>query len=500
MDDIAIHVRELSKRYELYAKPHHRLAQMLLRGRRQFFGEFWPLRNISFDVKKGEAVGIVGRNGAGKSTLLQIIAGVLSPTQGDVQVHGRVAALLELGSGFNPEFTGRENAYLNGSILGLTRKEMDAAMPEIIRFAAIGDFFDQPVKHYSSGMMVRVAFAVQVQLNPDVLIVDEALAVGDALFQKRCYQRIRQLRDRGVAILFVSHDIESVRTFTDRAILLHHGEVMAAGPSGEVVLAYRKLLHDEENLAKQKEIAEHKQALKADTAAKVEALAAPAEPAAPDAPATPTAPAAAAQPLAAAAAEGHLAEAVSDVADATDQVESEARNEGGKFEFGSLEAMITDVSVLDGAGEQCTTFYTGDTIKVVVKFSIRQDMDKLYVNLRIRNKEGIKMYSWGTFNQDAELIAAKQDGFIFWNRKFRAGEEHSVVFTMDRCALGENFYEVQASLIHQESMNFSDQAILHWIDEAAFFMVRARVDTHFFGGVCDLHMRAELEAPTGEAS
>lgn len=460
---------------------------MLLRGRRQFFGEFWPLRNITFDVKKGEAVGIVGRNGAGKSTLLQIIAGVLSPTQGEVQVHGRVAALLELGSGFNPEFTGRENAYLNGSILGLTRKEMDAAMPEIIRFAAIGDFFDQPVKHYSSGMMVRVAFAVQVQLNPDVLIVDEALAVGDALFQKRCYQRIRQLRDRGVAILFVSHDIESVRTFTDRAILLHHGEVMAAGPSGEVVLAYRKLLHDEENLAKQKEIAEHKQALKADTGAKVEALAAPEA-------------SASAEPLEVAAAEGHLAQAVSNVADAADQVESEARNEGGKFEFGSLEALITDVAILDGAGEPCTTFYTGDTIRIVVKFSIREDMDKLYVNLRIRNKEGIKMYSWGTFNQDAELIAAKQDGFIFWNRKFRAGEEHSVVFTMDRCSLGENFYEVQASLIHQESMNFSDQAILHWIDEAAFFMVRARVDTHFFGGVCDLHMRAELEAPTGASS
>ncbi|WP_408351249.1 ABC transporter ATP-binding protein [Paraburkholderia phytofirmans] len=491
MDDIAIHVRDLSKRYELYAKPHHRLAQMLLRGRRQFFGEFWPLRNISFNVKKGEAVGIVGRNGAGKSTLLQIIAGVLSPTQGDVEVHGRVAALLELGSGFNPEFTGRENAYLNGSILGLTRKEMDAAMPEIIRFAAIGDFFDQPVKHYSSGMMVRVAFAVQVQLNPDVLIVDEALAVGDALFQKRCYQRIRQLRDRGVAILFVSHDIESVRTFTDRAILLHHGEVMAAGPSGEVVLAYRKLLHDEENLAKQKEIAEHKQALKANTP--------PAVAASVESPQL-TAPTATAEPLEAAAAEGHLGEAVSNVSDAADQMETEARNEGGKFEFGSLEALITDVSVLDGAGEQCTTFYTGDTVKIVVKFSIREDMDKLYVNLRIRNKEGIKMYSWGTFNQDAELIAGKQDGFIFWNRKFRAGEEHSVVFTMDRCALGENFYEVQASLIHQESMNFSDQAILHWIDEAAFFMVRARVDTHFFGGVCDLHMRAELEAPTGEAS
>ncbi|SAK71659.1 ABC transporter [Caballeronia fortuita] len=475
MDDLAIHVRNLSKRYELYAKPHHRLLQMLFRGRKQFFGEFWPLRDISFDVKKGEAVGIVGRNGAGKSTLLQIIAGVLQATEGEVTVQGRVAALLELGSGFNPEFTGRENAYLNGSILGLTRAEMDAAMPEIIRFASIGEFFDQPVKHYSSGMMVRVAFAVQVQLNPDVLIVDEALAVGDALFQKRCYQRIRELRDRGVAILFVSHDIESVRTFTDRAILLDRGRLAVAGPSSEVVLAYRKLLHDEENRAKQSEIDEHKAATKA--------IAAPE----------------AVQAAAAAADETSAASAASAASAVSTAAEKamDAPHDQGKFEFGSLEAMITDVTVLDENDESCATFYTGDTVKVVVKFQIREDMDKLYVNLRIRNKEGIKMYSWGTFNQDAEMMAAGRDGFIFWNRKFRAGEEHAVVFTMDACPLGENFYEVQASLIHQQSMNFSDQAILHWIDEAAFFMIRARVDTHFFGGVCDLHMRAQLQSDAG---
>ncbi|CAM2161136.1 ABC transporter ATP-binding protein [Paraburkholderia tropica] len=470
MDELAIDVRNLSKRYELYAKPQHRLMQMLFRGRRQFFGEFWPLRDISFEVKKGEAVGIVGRNGAGKSTLLQIIAGVLLPTQGEVTVRGRVAALLELGSGFNPEFTGRENAYLNGSILGLSRAEMDAAMPEIIRFAGIGEFFDQPVKHYSSGMMVRVAFAVQVQLNPDVLIVDEALAVGDALFQKRCYQRIRELRERGVAILFVSHDIESVRTFTDRALLLDKGRLAVAGPSSEVVLAYRKLLHDEENRAKQGEIAEHKAALQA-RAASVEVAPAVAgtgeeEPAS-------------------------IASETSVVSEAAERAMDQS-HDGTKFEFGSLEAMITDVTVFDGQNEECTTFYTGDKIKIAVKFVIREDMDKLYVNLRIRNKEGIKMYSWGTFNQDAELIAHRRDGFIFWNQKFRAGEEHTVVFTMDACVLGENFYEVQASLIHQQSMNFADQAILHWMDEAAFFMIRARVDTHFFGGVCDLHMHANL--------
>jgi lipopolysaccharide transport system ATP-binding protein len=475
VDDLAIDVRNLSKRYELYAKPQHRLMQMLFRGRRQFFGEFWPLRDISFDVKKGEAVGIVGRNGAGKSTLLQVIAGVLAPTQGEVTVHGRVAALLELGSGFNPEFTGRENAYLNGSILGLTRAEMDAAMPEIIRFAGIGEFFDQPVKHYSSGMMVRVAFAVQVQLNPDVLIVDEALAVGDALFQKRCYQRIRELRERGVAILFVSHDIESIRTFTDRALLLDKGRLAVAGPSSEVVLAYRKLLHDEENRAKQGEIAEHKAAVQA------RAASAPEEPVAVDAP----------EPEASTAPEA----AVTSVSEAAEKALDQP-HEDERFEFGSREAMITDVNVFDGNGEECTTFYTGDKIKIAVKFTIRDDMDKLYVNLRIRNKEGIKIYSWGTFNQDAELMAHKQDGFVFWNQRFRAGEEHTVVFTMDECALGENFYEVQASLIHQQSMNFSDQAILHWMDEAAFFMVRARVDTHFFGGVCDLHMRAQLQ-PAG---
>lgn len=480
-DDTAIHVSNLSKRYELYAKPHHRLAQMLFRGRRQYFGEFWPLRDISFDVKKGEAVGIVGRNGAGKSTLLQIIAGVLAPTQGEVTVKGRVAALLELGSGFNPEFTGRENAYLNGSILGLSRKEMDAAMPEIIRFAGIGDFFDQPVKHYSSGMMVRVAFAVQVQLNPEILIVDEALAVGDALFQKRCYQRIRQLRDRGVAILFVSHDIESIRTFTDRAILLNQGRMAAIGPSGEIVLAYRKLLHEEENLAKQKEIEAHRQA-----AAPVPGPAHPGEASSPavDEPRPPAPQATDLEPAASAA---------------VAEVQPPQTGMPGKLEFGNLDAMISEVSIVDAAGEPCTTFYTGDTIRILVRFVMRQDMDKLYVNLRVRNKEGVKMYSWGTFNQDAERLTTQRDGFIFWHRTFKAGEQHTVVFTMDACALGENFYEVQASLIHQESMNFSDQTIVHWMDEAAFFMIRARVDTHFFGGVCDLHMRAELQGVDDDA-
>ena len=192
-DDIVLSVKDVSKCFEMYEKPVHRLYQTLCAGKKKFYKEFWALRDISFDVHRGECVGIIGRNGAGKSTLLQIITGTLAPTGGSVSLKGRVAALLELGSGFNPEFTGRENVYLNGSILGLTHEEIDARYQDIIAFADIGDFISQPVKTYSSGMMVRLAFAVNAFVDPDVLIVDEALAVGDVAFQVKCYQKMRSI-------------------------------------------------------------------------------------------------------------------------------------------------------------------------------------------------------------------------------------------------------------------------------------------------------------------
>ncbi|MEQ9564630.1 MAG: ABC transporter ATP-binding protein [Pseudomonadales bacterium] len=230
----------------MYQKPRDRLLQFLARGRKQFFQEFWALNDISLNVAKGETFAILGRNGSGKSTLLQIIAGTLSPTQGDVQISGKLAALLELGSGFNPEFTGRENVYLNGAILGFSQKEMADHFEEITAFADIGAHLDQPVKTYSSGMYVRLAFAVQACVSPDILIVDEALSVGDEKFQRKCFDYIDKLRANGCAILLVTHSTSTVEKFCQRAALLHKGHMHGLGPAKEIVDQYHALLYSDE--------------------------------------------------------------------------------------------------------------------------------------------------------------------------------------------------------------------------------------------------------------
>ena len=236
-DDIVLSVRNISKCFEMYEKPVHRLWQTLFAGKKKFYKEFWALKDISFDVRRGECIGIIGRNGAGKSTLLQIITGTLAATGGEVRVKGRIAALLELGSGFNPEFTGRENVYLNASILGLTRKEIDERYDDIVKFADIGEFMSQPVKTYSSGMMVRLAFAVQVMVDPDILIVDEALAVGDAFFQQKCMRFLKEFcKDH--TVLFVSHDTGAVTALCNRAILLAKGSIELEGAPTEVSKQY----------------------------------------------------------------------------------------------------------------------------------------------------------------------------------------------------------------------------------------------------------------------
>jgi lipopolysaccharide transport system ATP-binding protein len=244
-----IRLQDLSKCYYIYARPEDRLKQSLWRGKKQFYREFWALRNVSFEVQKGEAVGIIGRNGSGKSTLLQLIAGTLNPTAGDVEVNGRAAALLELGSGFNPDFTGRENVYLNGAILGLSNDEVDRRYSDIVAFADIGDFIDQPVKTYSSGMIVRLAFAVSVCVEPDILIVDEALAVGDMAFQLKCMERLDQLTRSGTTLLFVSHDIATVKTFCQRAVYLVSGQVKAIGSASDMVELYLLDMRDSQRLA-----------------------------------------------------------------------------------------------------------------------------------------------------------------------------------------------------------------------------------------------------------
>ena len=218
-------VQNVSKLFRLYNRPSDRLLELLPFRNKPFHSDFWALRNVSFNVGAGEILGIVGPNGSGKSTLLQIAAGILQPTSGRVSVEGRVAALLELGAGFNPEFSGRENVFLNGEILGLSRTETERIFPEIEAFAEIGDFIDRPVKEYSSGMYVRLAFSTAIHVQPDVLIVDEALAVGDAIFANRCLQKLEELKSRKVTILFVSHDLGLVKRLCHRAILMLKGEV-----------------------------------------------------------------------------------------------------------------------------------------------------------------------------------------------------------------------------------------------------------------------------------
>lgn len=239
--DIVIEVENLSKCYQIYDNPRDRLLQMFCWGRKQFFQEFWALRDVSLQIEKGETVGIVGRNGSGKSTLLQLICGTLSPTGGSISSNGRIAALLELGSGFNPEFTGRENVYMNGALLGLAKEEIDARYDDIAAFADIGDFIKQPVKAYSSGMVVRLAFAVMVHVKPQILVIDEALAVGDAAFQRKCIRKIQDLvADDGVSLLFVSHDTETVKKICSRAVYLVNGLVRFIGQAKDVCIEYER--------------------------------------------------------------------------------------------------------------------------------------------------------------------------------------------------------------------------------------------------------------------
>jgi lipopolysaccharide transport system ATP-binding protein len=241
--DIAISVTNLTKTYRIFGHPGDRIKQALTFGKMRFHREFTALQDVSFEIKKGETVGIIGRNGSGKSTLLQLVCGILKPTSGEVQINGRISALLELGSGFNPEFTGHENIYFQGAIMGIPKEEMDAQFDEIAAFADIGEFIDQPVRIYSSGMYVRLAFATAIHSTPDILIIDEALSVGDEPFQRKCFERIRQFREQGGTIIYVSHNMASVIELCDQALLLEQGKLTATGNPKLVIASYLKNLN-----------------------------------------------------------------------------------------------------------------------------------------------------------------------------------------------------------------------------------------------------------------
>ena len=350
MSEIAISLKNISKCYKRYAQPVDRLKEIFLPGD-GYAQEFWALRDIDLEVAQGETLGLIGQNGSGKSTLLQIVAGTLATTTGEVWVNGRVSALLELGSGFNPEFTGRENIFFNGQILGLSREEIASKYDEITAFAEIGDFIEQPVKTYSSGMVVRLAFAVLANLEPSILIIDEALAVGDAKFQARCMKRIHQLRDQGVTILFVSHDSSSIKMLCERAVLMNQGKILETGNPKDVVNHYIALLgsdNSEFDLATRNKQPSHS------------------------------------------------------IDNSTNYVDDSERLES--YRHGNQIALLKDVRVLDSDNQDATKLQTGSNLQIVSSVEAKANLSDLVVGISIRNLMGLVIYGTNTFLVNSQSI------------------------------------------------------------------------------------------------
>ncbi len=392
-EDITICVNNLYKCYHIYDHSPDRLKQYIIprlqglvsRQSRNYYREFWALKGVSFEVKRGETVGIIGRNGSGKSTLLQIICGTLTQTSGIVKTSGRVAALLELGSGFNPEFTGRENVYMNGALLGLSKEEIDFRFTDIASFADIGEFIDQPVKTYSSGMYVRLAFAVSACVDPDILIIDEALAVGDIKFQAKCFRHFEKLISRGTTILFVTHSTEQVVRHCDWAILLDMGQVIMRGHSRDVVNAYLDMLFG----------VERKQ--------------------------------------------NHSVSLTDDLR-SNKEIHYIFRNEADRFEnrpgynpyeyrWGNREAEIFDFCVTADSNQHTTQIETGQTVVITIWVSFMRQVDLPIYGLTIKTPDGITLFGSNSrdFDNGPILLMADQGGvykvsFILREQRLGAGE------------------------------------------------------------------------------
>ncbi len=342
-----LRVEGVSKQYRIYERAADRLTEMATLGRWKTHREFWALRDVSFEVEPGTTFGIVGPNGCGKSTLLQIVAGTLQPTLGSVWSTGRIAALLELGAGFNPEFTGVENVFMNASLSGLSHAETLAALPFIERFAEIGDFIHQPVKTYSSGMYVRLAFAAAISVMPQILIVDEALAVGDAVFQHRCMRRIREMQESGMTILLVSHDPSAIRALCSRALLLHDGRVEALGKPTDVLNRYQKLIMARESTY------EDTQPPPLDEAVDVE-------------------------------------------------IENPAKL-SFTYRHGDGSAAITSVELLNAANQRVEFVETGEEVVIRVRAQFREPNEAPVCGFLIRNRHGIHLYGTNTDLQQAHF-------------------------------------------------------------------------------------------------
>jgi lipopolysaccharide transport system ATP-binding protein len=333
-----ISVQNVSKVYHLYHHPFDRVLGAFAVSRK-LKSEFWALRNVTFRVEKGEVFALLGPNGSGKSTLLQVISGILQPSSGRVLSSGRVAALLELGAGFNPEFSGRENVYLNGEILGLSRKELDDVFPRIEAFAEIGQFIDRPVKEYSTGMYVRLAFSTAIHVDPEVLIVDEALAVGDAIFASRCVQKFEELRKKNVTVLLVSHDLGLIKRLADRAAFMLDGRVVMQGAPKDAVNQYVGFVLDRERASKERSLGQMEESIAAKSS----------------------------------------------------------------FRHGDGASRVMDVRILNAAGEICHTFRPGESIVLRIRAAFQKAITNPVVGILIRNRIGMDIFGTNTRLERAEL-------------------------------------------------------------------------------------------------
>ncbi len=367
MGEIAICVDHVSKVYKLYEKPTDRLRESLGLTRKKLSRDHYALKDLNFQVNRGETVGIIGTNGAGKSTILKIITGVLNPSAGKVDINGRISALLELGAGFNMEYTGIENVYLNGTMIGFTREEIDAKMDDILKFADIGDFVYQPCKTYSSGMFVRLAFAVAINIEPEILIVDEALSVGDVFFQAKCYKKFEEFKEMGKTILFVSHDLSSISKYCDRVVLLNQGTKLAEGAPKEMVDMYKKLLVNQldEN-----------------------------------------------------------GEEPAEAAGETGEAEGKEWKSGLTLnpdiqEYGEKQAEIIDIAVVDEEGRITNVLEKGSTFTVKMKVRINSELNDPIFALTIKNLQGTDVTGTNTFYEgvDTGTVAAGEERIITFKQK-----------------------------------------------------------------------------------
>src|SRR6185436_5357224 len=347
---IAVRVDSVSKQYRIYDRPADRLKETITRGHWKAHREFWALSDISFALEAGTTTGIIGPNGSGKSTLLQIITGTLEPTHGNVSIEGRVAALLELGAGFNPQFTGIENIFMNAALMGFSKAETEHLLPEIASFAEIGDFIYQPLKTYSSGMYIRLAFAAAIAVQPQILIIDEALAVGDAVFQHRCMRRIKEMQENGTTILFVSHDPSAIRALCNRAILLNQGKKIAEGTPSDVLNRYQKII-----MARQ-------QAYEASNKP-------------PDQP--------------------------------TNEV-LEHKPLSYVYRHGDRSAEVLQVELLDGALHPIEFVESGEPVVVRIVYVAHEDLDDVVCGFLIRNRHGIHVYGTNTELQEVPFERVKR--------------------------------------------------------------------------------------------